>query len=103
MSRNRTAKDCFHYRQSHKGENYCKSNFWQPGEPVTEKDRELLKPITDFYQKEGYAPSRSELPHSTVSELKARFRIWKNVILAAELPDWNDVEAQERRKEKRIQ
>lgn len=103
MSQNKTVKECFHYRQSHKGANYSRKDFWRPGDPVTKKDQELLNVVNEFYQREGYAPCRGDLSSMVVSDLKARFRTWKNVILAAGLPYWNDAETQKKRKSKTVE
>lgn len=97
MSREKTNRNGFHYRMTHKYANYSIKNYWQPGDALNEKDLGLLKVVKDFYQQNGYAPSRGELPQKDMQRLKGRFRTWKNVILAAELPAWNDAEAQKKR------
>jgi len=64
---------------------------------VQEKDAELLRVVQDFYGERGYVPSRGELEPEIAEVLKARFRTWKNVLLAAGLPAMNDAETQMRR------
>lgn len=96
MSVGKTPKSCFHYRMTHKGFNYDKSNFWQPGDPLTEADQILLRGVKDFYREKGYPPSREDMKKD-VGKLKHRFRIWKNVLIAAELPALNDAETQSKR------
>ena len=96
MSVGKTPKGCFHYRMTHKGFNYNTENFWKPGDPVTEEDQILLRKVRDFYRENGYSPSRSDLPQD-VSRLKHRFRTWKNVLLAAEVPASNDPENQRKK------
>ena len=53
--------------------------------------------IKDFYDTHGYTPTKDDI--DTVVELKARFRTWNNVLLAAGLPDKNDPENQRKRME----
>ena len=68
-----------------------------PGQIVTDKDLHLLLPVKDFYDTHGYTPTKDDI--DTVVELKARFRTWNNVLLAAGLPDKNDPENQRNRME----
>jgi len=97
MTKHKTNPNSFYYQQTHKGSNYEKRNFWSPGDPVQEKDAELLRVVQDFYGERGYVPSRGELEPEIAEVLKARFRTWKNVLLAAGLPAMNDAETQMRR------
>ena len=77
--------------------NYNINNYWMPGQIVTDKDLQLLLPVKDFYNTHGYTPTKDDI--DTVVELKARFRTWNNVLLAAGLPDKNDPENQRKRME----
>ena len=76
---------------------YNISNYWMPGQPVTSEDLQLLLPVKVFYEAHGYTPTTDDI--ETVVELKARFRTWNNVLLAAGLPDKNDPENQRKRME----
>ena len=86
-------KSCFYHRMADKGFTYKIEDFWKPGDPVTEEDQVLLRSVKEFYQQNGYSPSKSDLLKDA-SRLKQRFRIWKNVLLAADLPPNNDAENQ---------
>lgn len=74
---------CFSMRK-----HYDFDRFWKPGMPVTEDDMKLLEEVKQVYQKQGYVPIMSEV--SNAQKLKARFRTWKNVLIAAGLPSLND-------------
>ena len=99
MNKTKSKKKAFYYRQTCKGSPYNIRNFWCPGDALEGGDEELLKEIKVFYQKNGYPPCRGDIPVDSVCRLKARFRTWKNVILAAGLPELNSAEAQRKRKE----
>ena len=81
----------------YKRKNYNINKYWIPGQPVTEEDLQLLSPVKNFYDIHGYTPTKDDI--ETVVELKARFRTWNNVLLAAGLPDKNDPENQKKRME----
>ena len=87
----KTGSKNFHYRMTHKGFNYSKKDFWQPGDELTEDDYKLLESVRAFYQKNGYSPSKDDLAEN-VYYLKKRFRTWKNVLIAAGLPTLTDAE-----------
>lgn len=99
MSADRDKSKIFYYRQTHKGKNYTLQDYWQPGDALREGDRELLREVQEFYQKNGYSPRKEDMKPQLVCKLKSRFRIWKNVILAAGLPPANSAEMQLKRKE----
>ena len=63
---------------------------WNPGDPLTDSDRELLKPLIDRARETGMTPTVREIPTST--KIKSRFRIWKNAVMAAGLPALNSAE-----------
>lgn len=64
--------------------------IWQTGQPLTKRDHELLKPLIDKARELGRTPTVGEVASSAA--IKARFRIWKNAVLAAGLPALNDPE-----------
>ena len=97
MAKNASDKNYFHYRMTHPGANYSVKDFWQPGEPLSKEDQKLLENVKRFYQKRGYPPCRADLSMQYVSRLKTRFRTWKNVILAADLPALNSPEVQRKK------
>ena len=99
MSSKESKKHTFYYRQSRKGNTYNIRDFWCPGDALEKGDEELLKEIKDFYQKNGYPPCRGDVSAEMACRLKGRFRTWKNVILAAGLPELNSAEVQKKRKE----
>ncbi|MGN0293837.1 MAG: homing endonuclease associated repeat-containing protein [Lachnospiraceae bacterium] len=70
-------------------------NFWKPGDPLTDDDLELLKRVRDARERLGYTPSKREV--GNVDDLKGRFRTWKNVMEAAELPYYNNPDETKRR------
>lgn len=86
-------KKCGFYKRK----NYNINNYWMPGQPVTDEDLQLLLTVKVFYDTYGYTPTKDDI--DTVVELKARFRTWNNVLLAAGLPDKNDPENQRKRME----
>ena len=98
MSTDKDKSKIFYYRQSSKGHNYSPQNFWCPGDILKEEDEALLQEVKAFYQKNGYSPRKEDMKPQLVCKLKSRFRIWKNVILAAGLPDMNSAEMQQKRK-----
>lgn len=61
---------------------------WQPDEPLTARDREILAPLIAKAKELGRTPMVSEVPSSAL--IKSRFRIWKYAVLAAGLPAMND-------------
>ena len=77
-----------------------KCGFWKSGEPLTKQDLELLKEVKAVYEKQGYIPSKKEV--SNVCELKGRFRTWKDVLLAAGLPDIHDASQVQKRQQAAI-
>ena len=81
---------CFSMRK-----HYDFNKFWKPGMPITEEDKKLLEEVKNVYEKQGYVPTMSEI--SNVQKLKARFRTWKNVLLAAGLPSINDPDEKKKR------
>ena len=93
MSKGKLNRDSFYYRTTYGGFHYNTKDFWKPGDPVTEEDQALLKSVKEFYQQNGYSPSKADLPEDA-SRLKQRFRTWKNVLIAADLPHNNDAENQ---------
>lgn len=94
MAEEKTNKSCFHYRMTHKGQNYSTKDFWQPGDSLRASDIKILEEVREFYLQKGYPPTRADLSHDSVWRLKERFRTWKNVILAAGLPSLNSKEVQ---------
>ena len=80
---------------------YNTNNWWKPGQPVTEEDNNLLQKVKDFYTENGYSPSKADMnDESYVVELKARFRTWGNIMVAAGLPYINAPENQKIRQQK---
>ena len=63
---------------------------WKPGEPLSEADRALLQPMIEKSLELGRTPTVSEVDNA--SQIKSRFRIWKNAVLAAGLPALNSPE-----------
>lgn len=61
-----------------------KMNAWKPGDPLAEADLDMLQPVIAAYTRLGFSPRTSDIP--TARQLKKRFRIWKNVLIAAGLP-----------------
>ena len=72
-----------------------------PGQPVTEKDSEMLLSVKTFYRQHGYTPTKEDVGNA--AQLKSRFRTWNNVLLAAGLPDKNNPENQKKRMEAKRQ
>ena len=60
-SKSKDGSKNFHYRMTHKGFNYAKKDFWQPGDELTEEDWKLLESVKVFHQKSGYSPSKDDL------------------------------------------
>ena len=79
----------------YKRKNYNVSSYWQPGQELTKNDNLLLNEVINFYKDNGFTPTKDDI--SNVVELKARFRTWKNVLVAAKLPSRNDPENQRKR------
>ena len=94
MTKNRTDPNSFYYQQTHKGANYRLKDYWQPGDVLSDSDHELLMPVQLFYQQNRYPPSQKDMDFDLVKILKDRFRTWKNVLIAAELPALNDPDVQ---------
>ena len=61
---------------------------WKPGDPLLPGDEELLAPLVARAVELGRSPKVGEVENA--SQLKARFRIWKNALAAAGLPAMND-------------
>ena len=99
MSNKKKGTSAFYYRQTYGGKNYNIKNYWCPGDAFKEGDEELLKEVKEYYLKNGYPPSRADIPLDLVCRLKGRFRTWKNVLIAAELPELNSAETQRKRRE----
>lgn len=76
---------------------YQKKHYWIQGEPLTEKDEELLKEVKNYYIEMGYIPSKKEISNAVA--LKGRFRTWKEVLAAAGLPSIHDGEEVRKRQE----
>lgn len=78
---------------------YSHGNFWKPGDLLTERDLKMLHPVKEYYRRRGYPPARGDMANA--GALKNRFRIWKDVLLAAEVPSMNDPECQVRKQKAR--
>lgn len=63
---------------------------WQPGEQLTAQDQALLAPLKQKAAALGRTPTVAEV--ASAARIKARFRLWKNAVLAAGLPALNDPE-----------
>ena len=63
-------------------------NFWKEGMPLTDTDREILKPLIEKAAELGYTPAKAEVANS--AKIKERFRCWKDAVKAAGLPAVND-------------
>ena len=86
---------CFRERN-----NYNTNDFWKPGQPITEVDWIKLEPIRAFYEKNGYSPIKDDMNDNRyIVELKARFRTWRNVLIAAGVPIHQNPENIKKRKE----
>ena len=70
-------------------------DFWQEGMPLTEADREILKPLIEKAEELGYTPTKAEVTNS--AKIKGRFRCWKDAVKAAGLPAVNDPEQVKKR------
>ena len=64
------------------------AQFWAEGQPLTDNDRLLLTPILVKAAELGYTPAKGEVPNAV--HIKKRFRIWKDAVAAAGLPEHND-------------
>ncbi len=81
-----------------KGKRYMNGQ-WRPGQPLTKEDQAILAPLIAKAQELGRSPKVGEV--SEAARIKARFRIWKYALMAAELPVMNDPEqVRAREKEK---
>ena len=58
--------------------------FWQSGQPITERDRDILAPLVAKYRELGRTPTKDEISDS--ARIKSRFRIWRDAVEAAGLP-----------------
>ena len=70
-------------------------DFWQEGTPLTDADREILKPLIEKAKELGYTPTKAEVTNS--AKIKVRFRCWKDAVKAAGLPALNDPEQTKKR------
>ena len=98
MSTEKDKSKIFYYRQTLKGKHYNIQDFWQPGDAIRDDDEVLLREVKKFYQENGYSPRKEDMDPQIVKKLKSRFRIWKNVMLAAKLPEMNSAEMQQKRR-----
>ncbi|MBQ5782971.1 MAG: hypothetical protein IIV99_06270 [Oscillospiraceae bacterium] len=95
ISSNGTSKKKQNSFYQHTGYNINK--YWQPGQPLTQRDLTMLAETKQFFEQNGYTPAKEEISNS--QQLKERFRTWKNVLIAAGLPDRNEPENQRKRME----
>ena len=79
---------------------YDVKKYWEPGMPLTEMDMKLLAEVKQVYESQGLVPTKNEISVANVGKLKARFRTWGNVLLAAGLPALNDPEEKRKRIER---
>ena len=70
-------------------------NFWEEGMELTQADRELLRPLIERAKELGYTPPRAQVPGC--EKIKARFRCWKDAVMAAGLSPLNDPNQAEKR------
>ena len=63
--------------------------------PLTDTDREILKPLIEKAAELGYTPARAEVENS--AKIKGRFRCWKDAVKAAGLPALNEPEQVKRK------
>jgi hypothetical protein len=63
---------------------------WLPGDPLTERDQELLEILVREAEALGYTPTRSEAANFRI--LKRRFGSWSKAVRAAGLPWVGDAE-----------
>lgn len=71
--------------------------FWKPGTPLTKEDQVMLDVVRRVYERQGYSPTRGEVPNS--SGLKKRFRIWGDVLAACGYPQVGDAGEMKKRRE----
>lgn len=71
-------------------------DFWKPGMPLTHQDEEMLRVVRWAYERQGYSPTKREVPNSP--GLKKRFRLWKDVLLACGYPPVGDPEEMRKRR-----
>ena len=64
--------------------------------PLTDTDREILKPLIEKAAELGYTPAKAEVENS--AKIKGRFRCWKDAVKAAGLPALNDPQQVKKRK-----
>lgn len=76
-------------------------DFWEEGMPLTDADRELLRPLLEKAAELGYTPAKSEVVSN--AKIKGRFRCWKDAVKAAGLTALNDPEQMRRRIKARLE
>ena len=64
--------------------------------PLTDTDREILKPLIEKAAELGYTPAKAEVENS--AKIKGRFRCWKDAVKAAGLSALNDPQQVKKRK-----
>lgn len=64
------------------------NEYWELGQDLSEKDKEILRPLIEKAKQLGRTPTKSEV--ASAGLIKGRFRIWKNAVKAAGLPPLND-------------
>lgn len=76
----------------HTPKNYKRNpnGIWHPGDPLTEEDLALLRPVKQIAMKRGHTPHLMDVPNS--KRLKNRFNSWKDVLKAAGLPSYTEPE-----------
>ena len=70
-------------------------DFWEEGMPLTDADRELLRPLIEKAEELGYTPAKAEVPNN--AKIKGRFRCWKDAVKAAGLSAVNEPQQQKKR------
>lgn len=76
-----------HYPKNYKRKH---NRIWHLGDPLTAEDLTLLQPIRKIGMERGHSPRIQDVPNS--AELKSRFGAWKNVLAAADLPNYTEPE-----------
>lgn len=84
VKKKRQKGHCYKRGASHSRE----PNLWKPGEPLTQRDLDLLSGLQRAYRHLNYVPSQGEVPNAPA--IKKRFRTWGEAIAAAGLPRYND-------------
>jgi hypothetical protein len=72
-----------------------KTEYWEPGDPLTDQDKILLEPLIRKAYALGYTPSQSDM--KDINQIKQRFRTWGNAVKAADLPWVNYPDQQHQR------